>query len=128
MPGFLARVLITAFGLWVADVALDGVYFDGAAALFVAALLLGLANAFIRPVVIFLTFPITLVTLGLFLFVVNGAMLLLVDRIMDPMHVEGLGTAIVASVIVGITGWLANGFVGNKGKVEVWKTRRDERR
>jgi len=127
MPGFVARVLITAFGLWVADVALNGVWFDGAAALFAAALLLGFANAFIRPIVIFLTFPITLVTLGLFLFVVNGAMILLVDRLMDSMHVEGLWSAIVASVIVGITGWLANGFVGNKGKVEVWKTKHDSR-
>jgi len=126
MPGFLARILITAFGLWVADVALDGVWFDGAAPLFVAALLLGLANAFIRPIVIFLTFPLTLVTLGLFLFVVNGAMLLLVDRVMDSMHVESLGTAIVASVIVGITGWLANGFVGNRGKVEVWRVEKKE--
>ena len=126
MPGFFARILITAFGLWVADVALDGVWFDGAAPLFMAALLLGLANAFIRPIVIFLTFPLTLVTLGLFLFVVNGAMLLLVDRVMDSMHVESLGTAIVASVIVGITGWLANGFVGNRGKVEVWRVEKKE--
>ena len=126
MPGLFARILITAFGLWVADVALDGVWFDGAAPLFMAALLLGLANAFIRPIVIFLTFPLTLVTLGLFLFVVNGAMLLLVDRVMDSMHVESLGTAIVASVIVGITGWLANGFVGNRGKVEVWRVEKKE--
>jgi putative membrane protein len=121
MPGLLARLLITAFGLWVADVALDGIWFEGAAPLFVAALLLGFANAFIRPIVIFLTFPITLATLGLFLFVVNGAMLLLVDRIMAPMHVEGLGPAIMACVIVGITGWLANGFVGSRGRVEVWR-------
>jgi len=125
MRGFLARILITAFGLWVADVALDGVWFDGAGPLFLAALLLGLVNGFIRPIVILLTFPFTLVTLGLFLFVVNGAMVLLVDRVMDPMHVEGLGTAIVASVIVGITGWVANGFVGNRGKVEMWKARRN---
>jgi putative membrane protein len=126
MRGFLARILITAFGLWVADVALAGVWFDGAAPLFVAALLLGLANAFIRPIVIFLTFPITLITLGLFLFVVNGAMLLLVDRVMDSMHVEGLWTAIIASVLVGLTGWLANGFVGNRGKVEVWRVEKRE--
>ena len=125
MRGFLARILITAFGLWVADVALDGVWFDGAGPLFLAALLLGLVNGFIRPIVILLTFPFTLVTLGLFLFVVNGAMVLLVDRVMDPMHVEGLGTAIVASVTVGITGWVANGFVGNRGKVEMWKARRN---
>jgi putative membrane protein len=125
MAGFLARILITAFGLWVADVVLDGVWFDGWQSLIVAALLLGLANAFIRPIVIFLTFPLTLATLGLFLFVVNGAMLLLVDRVMDPMHVEGLGTAIIASVLVGLTGWLANGFVGNRGKVEVWTVKKE---
>ena len=126
MPGLFARILITAFGLWVADVALDGVWFDGAGPLFLAALLLGLVNGFIRPIVILLTFPFTLVTLGLFLFVVNGAMVLLVDRVMDPMHVEGLGTAIVASLLVSITGWLANGFVGNRGKVEVWRVEKKE--
>lgn len=124
MRGFLARILITAFGLWVADVALDGVWFDGWPALMVAAMLLGFANAFVRPIIVVLTFPITLVTLGLFLLVINGAMILLVDRFMDSMHVEGLGTAIVASVIVGVTGWFANGFVGNRGKVEVWKVQR----
>jgi putative membrane protein len=124
MPGFIARILIMAFGLWVADVVLDGVWFDGWQALIVAALLLGLVNAVIRPIIILLTFPITFMTLGLFLLVINGAMVLLVDRLMDPMHVEGLGTAILASVLVGLTGWFANGFVGNRGKVEVWKVKR----
>jgi putative membrane protein len=123
MPGFLARTLITAFGLWIADVALADLRFDGWGPLLVAAFLLGLANGFIRPIVIVLTLPITLATLGLFLFVVNGAMLLLVDRIMHSMHVEGLVTAILTSVIVGLTGWVANGFVGNRGKVEVWKVK-----
>lgn len=124
MPGFIARILIMAFGLWVADVVLEGVWFDGWQALIVAALLLGLVNAIIRPIVILLTFPITFMTLGLFLLVINGAMVLLVDRLMDPMHVEGLWTAILASVLVGLTGWFANGFVGNRGKVEVWKVKR----
>jgi len=120
VSGFITRVLLTAFGLWVADVALKGVWFDGWQALFVAALLLGVVNAVIKPIVVILTFPLTFLTLGLFLLVINGAMLLLVDRLMDPMHVEGLGTAIVASVIVGLTSWFASAFVGNK-KVEVWK-------
>lgn len=123
MRGFLARVFITAFGLWVADVVLAGVRFDGAGPLFLAALLLGLVNAFIRPIVIVLTLPFTLLTLGLFLFVINGAMVLLVARVMEAFHLEGLGTAIIASIIVGITGWLANGFVGDRGKVEVWKAK-----
>ena len=123
MRGFFARVLITAFGLWIADVLLTGVRFDGAGPLFLAAFLLGLVNAFIRPVVILLTLPFTLLTLGLFLFVINGAMLLLVARLMGAFHLEGLGTAIMASVIVGLTGWIANGFVGDKGRVEVWKVK-----
>jgi putative membrane protein len=122
MRGFLARLLITAFGLWIADLLLAGVRFDGAGALFLAAFLLGLANAFLRPIIIFLTLPITLVSLGLFLFVINGAMLLLVARLMDSFHIDRLGTAIVASIIVGLTSWIANGFVGNRGHVEVWKT------
>lgn len=120
MPGLLARLLITAFGLWIADVALADLYFDGAVDLFVAALLLGLANAFIRPIIVLLTLPITLVTLGVFLLVINGAMILLVSRLMAGFHVDGLGTAILASILVGIVGWVANAYVGPKGRIEVW--------
>jgi uncharacterized membrane protein YvlD (DUF360 family) len=53
------------------------------------------------------------------MFVINGAMLLLVARLMPSFRLEGLGTAILASVIVGLTSWLANGFIGNRGRVEV---------
>jgi putative membrane protein len=121
MRGFLARLFITAFGLWIDDMLLAGVRFDGLAALWIAALLLGLVNAIVRPILIVLTLPFTLVTLGLFIFVINGAMVLLVSRLMPSFHVEGLWSAILASVLVGLTGWLANGFVGNRGTVEVWK-------
>jgi putative membrane protein len=120
MRGFLARLFVTAFGLWMADTILAGIYFEGVLALWVAALLLGVVNAFVRPVVVFLTFPLTFVTLGLFLFVVNGAMLLTVSWVMPPFHVEGLGAAILGSLIVGLTGWAANTFIGNR-KVEVWR-------
>jgi len=120
MSGFVARTLITAFGLWVADLLLGGIRFDGAGPLFLAALLLGLANAIIRPVVILLTLPITLITLGLFVFVINGAMFLLVARFMPSFHVSGLWPAILASVIVGLTGWIANSLVGNQARIEVW--------
>ena len=123
MRGFLARLFITAFGLWIADMLLRGVHFDGLGALWLAALLLGIVNAIVRPVLIVLTLPLTLVTLGLFVFVVNGAMVLLVSRLMSAFHVEGLWTAILASVVVGLTGWAANAFVGNRGTVDVWKAR-----
>lgn len=119
MRGFFARVLISAFGLWVADLVLTGVRFDGAGPLFLAALLLGIVNAIVRPIVVLLTLPITLLSLGLFMFVINGAMLLLVAGLMPSFHLDGLGTAIVAWVIVGLTSWVANGFIGNRGRVEV---------
>jgi putative membrane protein len=122
MFGFLARVLITAFGLWLADIVLDGVRFDGALSLFLAALLLGLTNAVVRPVVIFLTLPITLVTLGLFLFVINGLMVMFVAWLMPSFHLGGLVPAVLASVIVGLTGWVANAFVGER-KMEIWTAR-----
>ncbi|MBI2536093.1 MAG: phage holin family protein [Gemmatimonadetes bacterium] len=131
--GFLARLFITGLGLLLADALLPGVRFDGALslwlaafllALWLAAFLLGLVNAFVRPLFILITLPLTLVTLGLFLFVVNGMMVLLVAWLMPSFHLTGLGTAILASLIVGLTGWLANAFVGDRAKIEVWSVKR----
>jgi len=122
--GFLARLFITGLGLLLADLLLPGVRFDGAFSLWLAALLLGVINAFIRPLLILVTLPITLLTLGLFLFVVNGSMVMLVAWLMPSFHLAGLGSAILASVIVGLTGWLANAYVGDRARIEVWKARR----
>ena len=122
--GFLARVFITGLGLLLADALLPGVRFDGALSLWLAALLLGLVNAFVRPLVILVTLPLTLLTLGLFLLVVNGMMVLLVAWLMPSFHITGLWSAILAALIVGLTGWLANAFVGDRAKIEVWKVKR----
>jgi putative membrane protein len=123
MRGFLLRLLITAGGLWLAASWLDGVRFDGAFALVIAALLLGIVNAIVRPIALVLTFPITLVTLGLFVFVINGAMLLIVAALVPAFHVDGWVPAILASIVVSITGWVANAFVGHKGTVEKWEVK-----
>ncbi len=116
MTSFFARLFITAFGLWLADELLDGIRFDSGASLWIAAMLLGFVNAIVRPIVFFLTLPITVVTLGLFIFVINGTMVLIVSRFMSSFHIDGLGTAILASTIVGLTGWMANTFVGKEKK------------
>ena len=92
--------------------------------LWLAAFLLGLVNAFVRPLVILVTLPLTLLTLGLFLLVVNGLMVLLVSWLLPSFHIAGIGSAILASVIVGLTGWIANGFVGRRAKIEVWTAKR----
>jgi putative membrane protein len=114
MRGFLSRVLITSVGLWLADAMLSRMSFDDVPSMVLSALLLGIVNAFVRPIIVVLTLPITLLSLGIFVLVINGAMVMLVARLMPAFHLDGLGTAIVASVVVGLTSWLANGSAAKK--------------
>ena len=115
MTGFLLRAVIAAFGLWLATYWIDGFRIDDSTTLLVAALLLGVVNAVVRPIAIVLTFPITLVTLGFFLLVINAAMLGLVAWILPGFHITGFWTAVLGALVVGITGWIGSGFIGAKG-------------
>ncbi len=87
--------------------------------LFFAALVLGIVNAIVRPVLLLLTLPITVVTLGLFLLVLNGAMLGLAALLVPGFVIQGFWTALFGALIVSLTGMVANWFVGPKGRVEV---------
>jgi len=118
MKGFVTRLVITALGLWVAALIVPGIGFSGWKSLIIAALLLGFVNAIVRPVLIILTLPITLVTLGLFLFVVNGISLGIVAWLVPGFHVAGLWAATLGALVVGLTGWLGNSFVGGSGRIE----------
>jgi putative membrane protein len=122
--GFLIRMAITAAGLWLAAHFVSGITISNNETLVFAALLLGLVNAFVRPIAVFLTFPITIVTLGLFLWVVNAGMLGLVAWMLDGFRVAGLGSAMLGSLVIGFTGWLASWYVGPTGRVEVIVVRR----
>lgn len=104
-PGFLARWLITAFGLWVATALVPGIHISGIWNIILAALLFGVVNAFIRPIVVLFTLPLSIVTLGLFLLVVNGAMLGLVAAMMESFRIGGLFPAILGSIIITIISW-----------------------
>jgi putative membrane protein len=123
MTGFVFRAAIVALGLWLAKQIFAGLDFADPWTLLWAALLLGIVNAIIRPIAVVLTFPLTLVTLGLFLLVVNAAMLGLVALLLPGFTINGFWTAIGASIIVSITSWVASGLIGNSGKVEVMKSR-----
>jgi putative membrane protein len=123
MTGFVLRVAIVALGLWLATLILPGLYFESAGYLLGAALLLGIVNAIVRPIAVILTLPLTLLTLGLFLLVVNAAMLGLVALLLSGFQISGFWTALGGSLIVSITGWVASGLIGNNGKVEVMKSR-----
>lgn len=119
MKGFLLRWAISALGLWLADALLPGVSFDAPGTLALAALLLGIVNAVVRPIAIVMTLPLTLFSLGLFLLVVNAAMLGLVAWLLDGFHVASFWAALAGWAIVSLTSWFASGFVGERGKVEV---------
>jgi len=118
MKGFLYRLLMTALGLWAASAIVPGVSFRSWQTLILAALLLGIVNAVVRPILLFLTFPITILTLGLFIFVVNGISLSLVAWLLPGFLLSGLGAAILGSIVVGLTSWFASAFVGGSGRIE----------
>ena len=118
MKGFFFRLLITALGLWLAATIVPGVMIRGVGALLAAALVLGIVNAVVRPLILLLTLPLTLITLGLFILVVNGVSLALVAWLVPGFGLSGLGAAILASIVVGLTGWLASTFVGGSGRIE----------
>lgn len=124
MNGFLLRLLIGALGLWLAASIVPGVYVAGAGTLLIAALLLGVVNAIVRPVLVILTLPITILTLGLFLFVVNAAMLGLVALLLPGFTVTGFWPAVGASIVVSLVSWVASWFIGPRGRFEVLAVRR----
>jgi putative membrane protein len=123
MTGIILRIVVVALGLWLAAEVLPGLSFAGPGTLLGAALLLGIVNAIVRPIAILLTLPLTLITLGLFLLVVNAGMLGLVALMLGGFHIDGFWTAVGASLIVSVVSWAASGLLNDKGKVEVMKLR-----
>lgn len=125
MPGFLVRFLITAGALWLASAIVPGMVFLSTASLLWAALWLGIVNALLRPIAVILTLPLTIVTLGLFLLIVNAAMLGLVASMLDGFQLSGFWSALFGALLVSLFSGLASNFIGPKGQYEVLVIRRD---
>ena len=126
MHGIIIRTLITMLGLFVASALIPGVHIDGTGTFILAAILLGLVNAFVRPILFVLTLPITILTLGLFLLVLNAAMFGLVAALLEKFAVAGLGSAILGALIVGIVSTLASWYIGPTGRYEVYVVTRHD--
>ncbi len=124
MQGIILRTLITMLGLYLASILIPGVQIVGSTSFLLAALLLGLANGFVRPVMFLLTLPLTILTLGLFIFVLNAAMFGLVAALLDNFSVSGFWAAIFGAIIVSITSTIASWTIGPDGKYEVMVFRR----
>ena len=119
MTGFVLRLLIVALGLWLASEWVPGIEVKGVWTVLGAALLLGIVNAIVRPLLVILTLPITVLTLGLFLLVINAAMLGLVAWLFDNFTIADFGSALLGSIVVSLTGWAASYFIGPRGRIEV---------
>ncbi len=124
MQGIIIRTLIYMLGLFLASRLIPGVFIEGLGNFILAALLLGLVNAFIRPLMFFFTLPLTIVTMGLFIFVINAAMFGLVAAMLDNFQVSGFWSALFGAVIVSITSTIASWYIGPDGRFEVFVVRR----
>ena len=108
---FLTHWGITALSLWLTSFIFHGISFANKKSLFVSALLLGLANAVIRPIIVILTIPLTLVTFGLFLLVINALMMLLVSALVPGFRISGFWTAFFASIVVTLLSLIVGTFI-----------------
>ncbi len=125
MHGIFVRFLIIMLGLFLASSVVPGVQITGVGSFILAAVLLGFVNAFVRPVAFLLTLPITIVTLGLFLLVLNAAMFGLVAALLDNFVVAGFWSALFGALIVSITSTVASWYIGPNGRYEVYVVRKD---
>ena len=118
MRGVLLRWLVLTAAVLIASWLLDGIHVTGLFPAFLAAATLGILNAFLRPLLILLTLPINILTLGLFTFLINALMLKIVSEVITGFTVYGFWTSVLGALIIGAVSWLLNVFVGGGGRVE----------
>jgi len=121
MTGFVLRACISAIGFWIATRWVHGIQIDNGTTLILAGALLGIINAIVRPIAIVLTLPITILTLGLFLLIVNTGMVALVAAILPGFHIfGGFWSAFGTALIVWIISWIGSSLIGPRGKIDVY--------
>jgi putative membrane protein len=124
MLGIILRTVITGLGIWLAAYLVPGISASSTSTLVWAAIALGLINAFVRPVLVLLTLPFTILTLGLFLLVLNAGMLNLAGWFVDGFEVTGFWSAVFGAIVVSVVSGLCSRFIGPKGRYEVLVVKR----
>lgn len=120
MRHFVFRWLATTVAVMVAASIIHGIRYDFTGSLIGAALLLGILNAFVRPVLLILSAPLILVTLGFFILIVNGLLLWFVPNIVTGFHVDSFGSAFWGAIVIGIVSWILSAFFrGSDGRVHI---------
>jgi putative membrane protein len=107
----LLSILLNALAIYVAAYLLDGIVLNGLAAALIAGLALGIVNTLVKPLLILLTLPLTIITLGLFIFVVNALCLMLTAALVPGFEISGFWSGLAGALIVSIVGWVLNAAI-----------------
>ena len=118
MRGILLRWLILTLAIMTAAYLFPGIHVNGFGSALFAALVLGILNAFFRPILFILTLPINVLSLGLFTFVINAVLLLMTSGVIGGLVVDGFGSALFGSLIISLVSLLLSSFVSDRGRVE----------
>jgi putative membrane protein len=121
--GFIIRIIVYTLALLLAANLIPGIRLDSLTSALVAGLLLGLINAIVRPILVVLTFPITLLTLGLFLLVLNAFCLWLVSVFVSGFRVAGFWPAFWGALLVSVVSWILTALISDSGRVKVIERR-----
>ena len=117
-PGLFIRWLILTFAILITAYLIEGINSSGFLAAFFAAAILGILNAFFRPILLLLTLPINILSLGLFTFVINAMLLSLVSVIIPGFEVNGFWSAVLGSLLISVVSWILTSFIDRRGHVQ----------
>ena len=117
MKGLLIRWLLLTISIILTSYLVDGIYVASFSSALFAALVLGILNALFRPILIVITLPINILTLGLFTFVINALLLKMVSGVVPGFYVHGFWSAVFGSVIISLVSWLLSSFVNERGTI-----------
>ena len=117
MNGLLVRWLLLTISIIVTSYLVDGIHVTSFFSAFFAAAVLGILNALFRPILIIITLPINILTLGLFTFVINALLLKMASGVVPGFYVEGFWSAVFGSLIISLVSWMLNSFVNERGRI-----------
>ncbi len=124
--GLLVRWLILTAAIMVASYLISGIEVNGFLSAFLAAAILGILNVFFRPVLLILTLPINILTLGLFTFIINAVLLKMASGVISGFVVHGFWSAVFGGLIISVVSWFLNSFINDQGRVGYTDLRRRE--
>ena len=124
MRGFIARFAINLLLLALVARMFEGIQVDGVLSLIFAGIILGLLNAFLRPILILITLPLTILSIGIFIFVINALMLYITSAMVNGFHVDNFWTALGAALVYSALSLLTTMFLSDKGRIEAIHIRR----